>query len=426
MKNRARRRLLPQRVRTRLTVLYALLFLIAGSALLAVTYGLLASRLPRPSSSAHRASVSRDLLALCKQPTPVGTKRPPDVLIAKCKEAFAAGASAAAKNQRDQTLNSLLVASAIGLGAITLVSGGLGWIISGRALGPVRRITDTARRASELDLRQRLALTGPHDELKELADTFDEMLERLDRAFASQKRFVANAAHELRTPLTAMRTSIEVTLAKPNRSPEQLEAMAAKVQRSIQRAEATVDALLTLATSEQGPTSHEPVDLATATEDALDTASPAIRGHDLTVEATLETAPAIGDPILLERMIANLVDNAARHNTPHGWIRVHTSQNDGTSLFRVANSGPYVAQETIRTLFEPFARAEQRLNPEQGVGLGLSIAHAIAAVHGAVLVAQSRPEGGLDVTVTIPRDGISVTSAGSRGSDPMTPRGRGT
>jgi signal transduction histidine kinase len=400
-------------VRTRLTVLYALLFLIAGSALLALTYGLLASRLPAPASSAHRASISPRLLALCKQPAPLPTRsgpKAPNALVDKCKAAFAAGATAAAQSQRDQTLNSLLVASAIGLGAITIVSGALGWIISGRALAPVRRITETARRASELNLRQRLALTGPHDELKELADTFDVMLERLDRAFASQKRFVANAAHELRTPLTAMRTSIEVTLAKPARSSEHLEAMAAKVQRSIQRAEATVDALLTLATSEQGPTNHEPVDLATATEDALDSAVPVIRAQDLSVEAVLDAAPASGDPILLERMIANLVDNAARHNTPHGWIRVQTSQDNGSSLFRIANSGPFVAADTIPTLFEPFARAEQRLNPERGVGLGLSIARAIAAAHGAALIAQSRPEGGLDVTVIVPGCGTSVPS----------------
>jgi signal transduction histidine kinase len=243
----------------------------------------------------------------------------------------------------------------------------------------------------------------------ELADTFDEMLERLDRAFASQKRFVSNAAHELRTPLTAMRTAVEVTLSKPTRTPEQLEAMAAKIQRGIERSEATVDALLALAVSEQPPRSQEPVDLATATEDALETSSRAIAERNLTVEATLEPAPTRGEPVLLERMIANLIDNAVRHNQPRGWIRVHTTQRNGSTLVQIENSGPHVSPETIPTLFEPFARAEQRLNPANGIGLGLPIAHAIAMAHGATLGATSRPDGGLLISVHIACTGPRAT-----------------
>ena len=159
---------------------------------------------------------------------------------------------------------------------MAVASGGLGWIVSGRVLRPVRTITETAKRASEQHLGERLALTGPKDELKELADTFDEMLERLDAAFASQKRFVANASHELRTPLTVMRTAIDVTLAKASRTAEQLEAMAEKVRRSVDRAEQMIDGLLTLAISDQGQIGMEHVDLATAAEDALDTAAPVI------------------------------------------------------------------------------------------------------------------------------------------------------
>ncbi|HEY2595882.1 MAG TPA: histidine kinase dimerization/phospho-acceptor domain-containing protein, partial [Chloroflexota bacterium] len=266
------RKLFPRRIRTRLAVLYALVFLLAGSGLLGLTYGLLAARLPATRNS---KAVQQKLLTVCKRQAALflpgnegpGVKVPPakipsakipstqvrkpipPQLNAKCKQAFQAGA----QDQRDQTLTTLLDASLLGLAVATLLSAGLGWIVSGRVLGPVREITETARRASELQLSERLALDGPDDELKELADTFDLMLARLDAAFASQQRFVANAAHELRTPLTAMRTAIEVTLTKPNRTEEQLAAMAVRVQRSVERAEATVEALLTLATSEAGP-----------------------------------------------------------------------------------------------------------------------------------------------------------------------------
>jgi signal transduction histidine kinase len=430
------RRLRPRRIRTRLAILYAALFLIAGSALSGLTYGLLASRLP----AATKVAPDPHLLAQCKQravfgkpqvpsqvtakpqassakPQPkagmqLGSKPQPkegsqpasDALLRKCKQAFAAGARAGSQNQRDRTLNTLLVASLIGLGVATLASAALGWFVSGRALRPVRSITDTARRASELQLGERLALTGPDDELKELADTFDLMLERLDAAFASQQRFVANAAHELRTPLTAMRTAIEVTLAKPERTAEQLEAMVARVQRSVDRAERTVEALLTLAISDRGPaTPQDEVDLAVAAEDALDAAAPALAERGVTVDAALQPAPVRGDRVLLERMIANLVDNAVRHNQRDGWIHVTTAQRPGgAALFQIANTGPEVPAELIPTLFEPFGRAAQRLNAADGVGLGLSIARAIAVAHGALITARSRDGGGLEVSVELP------------------------
>jgi signal transduction histidine kinase len=322
----------------------------------------------------------------------------PGSLLARCNRAFAADRS----GQRGDALAALQAASLIGLGALTVVSAGFGWLSSGRALRPVRSITEAARRASELRLGQRLALTGPDDELKQLADTFDVMLERLDAAFTSQKRFVANAAHELRTPLTAMRTAIEVTLAKPSRTPEQLEAMAARVQRSVDRAEAIIDALLALAVSEVGPAAREPIDLATAAEDALDAARPAIEQRGLTIDAALAPAPTQGDRVLLERMVANLVDNAVRHNHSGGWIGIRTLQRDGGAVLEMANTGPSIPAERIPTLFEPFARAEPRLNPADGVGLGLSIAQAIAGAHDAAIAARARDGGGLELSVTLP------------------------
>ena len=445
-------RLRPRRIRTRLALLYAALFLIAGSALLALTYGLLASRLPTPAKVTPNAR----LLADCKQraelgklptskfgkpptsnvgksPTskagktrarskPMTVVIPPPTpkaalanqgavngLLEKCKLAFAAGARAGSQNQRNHTLNTLLVASLIGLGIATLASGALGWFVSGRALRPVRSITDTARRASELQLGERLALSGPDDELKELADTFDVMLERLDAAFASQQRFVANAAHELRTPLTAMRTAIEVTLAKPQRSPDQLEAMAVRVQRSIERAERIVEALLTLAISDRGPAAaRDVVDLAVVTEDALDAVAAAIAERGLGVDAALGSAPVRGERDLLERMIGNLVDNAVRHNVTGGWIHVTTALDGEVARLEVANSGPEVPPELIPTLFEPFGRAAQRLNPADGVGLGLSIAQAIAVAHAATITAHARHGGGLEVSVELPASSLGT------------------
>jgi signal transduction histidine kinase len=398
------RRLWPRRVRARLAVLYAALFLLAGSALLALTYTLLAGRLPAPASTSKSvAARSGELAVVCKQRERSAPHTASALVVEmKCKQAFAAGATAGSTDQRDRTLSTLLDASLIGLGVATLASAGLGWLISGRVLGPVRSITEAAGRASELRLGQRLALAGPDDELKQLADTFDVMLERLDAAFTSQKRFVANAAHELRTPLTAMRTAIEVTLSKPTRTPEQLEAMAARVKRSIERAEATVEALLTLATSELGPAAHEPVDLATAAEDALDATHATIDQRRIKVAATLEPALARGDRVLLERMIANLVENAVRHNNPAGWIRIGTIQQADGATFEIANTGPSIPAEQIPTLFEPFGRATQRLNPSDGVGLGLSIASAIARAHDATITARPRAGGGLEMSVTIP------------------------
>ena len=190
--------------------------------------------------------------------------------------------------QRHRALHNLLQFSCLGLGLMTIVSGWAGWIISGRVLRPVRAITGTARRASEQHLGERIALSGARDELKELADTFDDMLERLDRAFSAQRRFVADASHELRTPLTLMRTAIDVTLAKPGRTAAQLESMAIRVRNSLDRAESMIDALLTLAISDQGRQARtEPVNLATAAEDAVDAATADIERLGLHVRSDL-------------------------------------------------------------------------------------------------------------------------------------------
>jgi signal transduction histidine kinase len=413
MNVRPLRRLWPQKVRTRLTLIYAALFFVAGSALLALTFGLVASNLPtRPPASLTISSQELNLLQqTCKSTgaelkgnhLPSNLSKPAP----GCKQAegaYYAGTAAGMQAQRQQTLSKLLSFSLVGLGVMTAASGGLGWYMSGRVLRPVRVITETARRASEQHLGERLALPGARDELKELADTFDGMLERLDAAFATQRRFVANASHELRTPLTVMRTAIDVTVAKPSPTARQLTDMAVRVRRSIDKAESMVEALLTLAVSDQGKLCTEFTDLATWAEDAIDVAAPEIERLGLRVDALLDPAETTGDPQLLERMISNLVGNAVRHNEPGGWIRLRTGSGDAAAYLEIANSGPLIPDDAVLSLFEPFRRMEARTGVRAGAGLGLSIARSVITAHRATVTARSQPGGGLDITVVIPRD----------------------
>ena len=418
---RPARRFWPQKVRTRFTLLYATLFFAGGLALLALTYGLVASSLPVQPPAGTTASASElSKLSQCQQamaaergvpPAAVGKgQRPaaiPKSLLAGCKQAEAAynaGTASGLQAQRHRALTELLEFSLVGLGVMTVASGGLGWFMSGRVLRPVRVITETARRASERHLGERLALAGARDELKELGDTFDDMLERLDAAFATQRRFVANASHELRTPLTVMRTAIDVTLAKPSPTARQLTDMAVRVRRSIDRAETMIEALLTLAVSDQGKLSTEFTDLAAWAEDAIDAAAPEIERLDLRVDALLDPAETTGDPQLLERMISNLVDNAVRHNEAGGWIRLRTGRGDAGVYLEIANSGPFVPDDAVPSLFEPFRRMEARTGVRDGVGLGLSIARSVVTAHRATVTARSQLAGGLDISVVIPRE----------------------
>ncbi len=405
---RSLRGLWPQKVRTRLALGYAALYFITGLALLAFTYGLTAARLPTQPASSLTIS-SQALSALdhaCGTDGRALTQQKGDGHLPGCKQAYAdydAGTAAGMQAQRDNTLNKLLGFWLLALGLTTVASGGLGWFMSGRVLRPVRVITETARRASEQHLGERLNLDGAKDELKELADTFDDMLERLDTAFAGQRRFVANASHELRTPLTVMRTAIDVTLAKPSPTARQLTDTAVRVRRSIDKAESMIEALLTLAVSDQGRRSTEYTDLATWAEDAIDAAAPEIERLNLSVEAKLDPAETIGDPQLLERMISNLVDNAVRHNEPGGWIRLRTGSSPGAVYVEIANSGAFVPADIVSELFEPFRRMESRTSAHGGVGLGLSIARSVVTAHRATVTARSQPDGGLDISVVIPQ-----------------------
>ena len=383
-----------------------MLFLVAGSALLGLAFGVVANSLPtKPADFATVSSTElKDLALECKSEASTFIGKPPPLACGRAQDAYNAGTAAGLQAQRQRALSKLLSISLYGLGIMTVASGGLGWFMSGRVLRPVRVITETARRASEQHLGERLALTGATDELKELGDTFDDMLERLDAAFATQRRFVANASHELRTPLTVMRTAVDVTLAKPSPTPRQLTDMAVRVRHSIDKAESMVEALLTLAVSDQGKLSTEFTDLATWAEDAIDAAAPEIERLDLHVDAKLDPAETTGDPQLLERMIWNLVDNAVRHNEPGGWVRLRTGSGDAAVYLEVANSGPLIPDDAVFSLFEPFRRMNARTGVRDGVGLGLSIARSVITAHHATVTARSQPGGGLDISVVIPRD----------------------
>ncbi|MEU4244861.1 HAMP domain-containing sensor histidine kinase [Actinoplanes sp. NPDC026619] len=376
-------------VRVRLTLLYCGLFAACGAILVAVTYGLLATNLPQSSPEAKTA-IPPDFLAGCARATDVAT-------IQKCKAAYQEGLVTGANSQREATLDHLLWYSLGTLLVVTLLAALAGWIVAGRVLRPVHRITEAARNASEENLTARLALTGPRDELRELADTFDEMLDRLQAAFDSQRRFIANAGHELRTPLTVMRTAADVVLAKPEPTTAELIGMGRDVRTAVQHAQALIDALLTLARTDRGRFDREAVDLATVTEDAIDSAGSG------TARLHTALAPALtsGDPILLERLAANLVDNAMRYNVADGEVWVSTSAaGEGVSL-TVENTGPPVAADAVGTLFEPFRRLHERTG-DGGSGLGLAIVNSIAVAHGGRATAGVRPGGGLTVTVTLP------------------------
>jgi signal transduction histidine kinase len=399
------RRLWPRKVRTRLTLIYAAPFLVAGLAVFGLALFVLQKTI-LPTSPTPSLIASGKVVGSAEQACQAYSITSAPL----CEHAYAAyyAGTVAGMQAQQNTLAKLLGFWALGLGLMTFASGGLGWYISGRLLRPVREITETARRASQQHLGERLALTGPRDELRELADTFDDMLGRLDGAFAAQGRFVANASHELRTPLTVMRTAIDVTLAKAAPSVRQLTDMAVRVRRSVDKAETMIEALLTLAVSDRGKLSTVQADLATWAEDAIDTAAPEIERLNLTVEAELDPAETAGDPQLLERMITNLVGNAVRHNESGGWIRLRTGSSPGAAYVEIANGGPVIPDDKVAGLFEPFRRMESRTGSSDGVGLGLSIVRSVATAHDATVTARSQPGGGLAISVVIPREYVDL------------------
>ncbi|MEV5569799.1 HAMP domain-containing sensor histidine kinase [Spirillospora sp. NPDC052269] len=323
-------------------------------------------------------------------------------------------AEEAARAQRARVLHSLLVQSGTALGITTVISLGVGWVVAGSVLRRLQRVTAAARTISAGNLHERLALDGPQDELKELGDTFDALLARLEGTFLAQRRFIAHVSHELRTPMTRQRTLAQVALADPGATVESLRAAHERVLAAGAQQEQLVLALLTLARGQAGISRREPFDLAGLVRDAALNRSDEARRLDVTVQTDLAPTQVAGDARLAERMGTDLLDNALRHNTSGGLVEITAAVRDGAAMLTVANTGRVIPEAAVEQLFEPFERlGAGHTGGTEGLGLGLSIVQAIADAHDADVLALPRPGGGLIVTVTFPPPGLPVTHEGT-------------
>jgi signal transduction histidine kinase len=357
-----------RKLRTRLALLYAGLFFVSGIVLLA--FADIPALTVNHTSPAPAANGSGG--------TPVGP-------------------------QQVGHLHQVLAYSGAALVVLAVLSVALGWLVAGRALRPLRVITASARAISASNLHERLGLDSPYLEFTELGETLDGLFGRLEASFASQRHFVANASHELRTPLTAERTLLQVALADPDATAETLRATCRQLLELGEQQERLIAALLTLATSQRGIDRWEPFDLAGITSNVVGQRRQEAERRGIGVAATLAAVLAAGDPSLAESLVANLVDNAIRHNVPGGWIKVSAAATAGAATISVSNTGPVIPPAEVGRLFQPFQRlGAERTRPAGGHGLGLAIVDAIAGAHGAALTAYARPEGGLDVEVHFP------------------------
>jgi signal transduction histidine kinase len=378
-------------VRLRLTLLFGGLFLTAGAALLGITYGLV-SHATNGIIVARQAAGSGLAVSGLPGPQQAGTQ-----------------AVQYASQARTAEDNALLLYSGIALGIMAVVSVALGWFASGRALRPLRRITAGARRIAATNLHERLALQGADDDLRELAETIDGLFARLDASFDAQRQFIANASHELRTPLARSRTLLEVALRDPAYSSESLRTACERVLAAGAEQERLIEALLTLARGQRGIARREPLDLAAITRDVLAARGTEVAGRGLGMEVTLAPALMAGDFALSERVVANLIDNALRHNVADGTVWVTVDTQDDQAVLRIANTGPVIPPGQVGSLLLPFRRSGSagrapRIRPgsDEGLGLGLSIVQAIAIAHGAALSIAARPDGGLAAELSFP------------------------
>lgn len=423
--------------RLRLTVLYGAAFLACGAAVLAVVaYLLYGNTTNQPSSGHPNSSTSVELhgrvpVADVQQTGRYDVVRVPfkvpaadvhqvgryDILGARMPVASSpvrqkppaltaaeqAKLLANAQVRVNYDKRQILIICAIVLVGIALAAAAIGWMIAGRVLRPLSTITAAARRIAASNLHERLALRGPDDELRELADTLDNLLARLEASFDAQRRFAANASHELRTPLTRERTLLQVTLADPAATTGTWQAVSRELLASNAEQERLIEALLTLASSEAGPGERETVDLGALATAALDAAGPAISRLDLNVRADIQPAIFDGDLLLAQQLVANLIGNAVRHNVPGGEVQVATGTSGGHAVLSVTNSGPVIPPAEVDRLFQPFHRlGPRRARRDGGHGLGMSIVRAIATAHAAAITARALPEGGLAVDITFP------------------------
>jgi signal transduction histidine kinase len=373
-------------------VLYGGMFLIAGVLLLWIIYLLAAQALNHGLNLPFKIINGQFQSVNC-----------PDLPNASTSDQFERAVSSCMQSQRDDALNTLLKRSLIALIGLAVVAFAFGYVMAGRVLAPLGRITRTARGVVSSDLKRRIELDGPDDELKELADTFDEMLDRLERSFDAQRRFVANASHELRTPLAINRTLLEVQLSDPEAS-QDLQQLGKTLLATNERSEQLVEGLLLLARSDNEIVDRKPVDLAEAASQALDQTRGEAQAKGVQLRSALEPAVVQGNGVLLERIALNLVQNAVRYNVPEdGWVEAVTRVDSGHAILLVANTGPLVPAYEVDNLFEPFRRLRtERTGSDKGVGLGLSIARSVARAHGGVITAEPREGGGLVMRVSIP------------------------
>ncbi len=411
-------------IRLRLTAVYGALFLASGAGLLAVTYALVQHQTGNPSTACEQQPNGGTMCAGWRPGgLHAGSGHPGSTLRAsgghgrtkirlspRQSQAVASQMRTLAFRQHASEMHWLLIYSGLALAAMAVISVALGWLVAGRMLRPLRAITAAVRNISVTSLDRRLALTGPGDELKELGDTFDGLLARLEASFRSQRQFVANASHELRTPLAWQRTLVQVALADPGADAGSLRAAHERVLASGAHQERIIDALLTLSRSQAGLDKREPFDLANLADHVLRARQSGARDRQLVIHPVLGPAPATGDPRLAERLVANLVDNALRHNSPGGYVEVVTGTSGSQAVLSVINTGPVVPAGAVDRLLRPFQRlGPDRLSHGEGVGLGLSIVQAIAQAHGAALVISPRPGGGLRAEVRFP--GLATAAA---------------
>jgi signal transduction histidine kinase len=415
-------------IRWRLAIVYSAVLLASGSLLVGLIFGILRGSIAgaaAPDSPATRhlvAALARGLPAARVESVKraVESRTGNGALPAELTKAITGvkltgqqAQAAGALIQRSGTAFGAAVQSSVFsraeadsiliLGSVSVFCLVLGWVLAGRALQPVRLITGAAGRAFEHNLGERLNLTGPRDELKRLADTFDAMLERLESSFASQQRFAANASHELRTPLAVMRMAVDVTAAEPAALSPPALSMVDAVRRAVEDAEALVGKLLLLARSERGTAVREPVDLSSIADDAIELNKPLARASHISITACLDPAIITGDPVLIGSLINNLVHNALAHNVAGGWAEITTAVSHRSAYVRVTNSGVRIAAEAVASLTEPFERIKTHsANHTRGTGLGLSIAQAVVATHDGLLNLTARPDGGLDVIALLP------------------------
>jgi signal transduction histidine kinase len=406
---------LPRTVRLRLAVLYGVVVLVSGGALLAITFAFGSFQSTKnlfgggcTQIGNHSACVMQFASGTAALSGPVGAMTiikgaggasgTRSVTVAQVEQTSAKIASSG-------TVHDLLLWSLVGLAVVTLLAVVLGWLMSGRMLRPLRTITNTTKHISEANLHQRLSLSGPRgDELKELGDTIDGLLARLEAAFEAQGRFVQNASHELRTPITMMRTSLDVATGKPGGALPEVAALAGKVGEGLDQAERLLESFLVLARvqSEEAPDRVE-VDLPDVVAAALEAYQLEVDGLGLSVQRELSDAVASGNEILVARVIANLIHNAVRHNERGGWLRVATETVGNSVRFTGENGGPLLDQARADLLGQPFQRlAADRTASDRGVGLGLSIVAAITQAEGGQLAIHARDSGGLQVIVDLP------------------------